>query len=508
MVPQGRPPGNDPPMQSAALTSGRAHATAATAIAEPLCGLLAHDVSDWQGHGLELQKERTVRSVLRGELAGVPVHVKVFRADTLADRARDAVRRGKGEREAANLAAARAMGLPVVEALASGAAADRGQLRSFVVTRTVAGAQPFSFDLPAAALRQVGALLRTVHDRGLELADLHPGNLVVDADGNPWLLDLTSLRQVGPLPLRRRAAAMAMFCQDLDGGALDPAARELLAGYRAAGPTLPPELPHELTLATHRWRAHGLLAFGRRSTRSCRHTEVASRRRGQPRWFWHLPGDSAAQRAACTAFLAAEPTPLRRGRRGAVWLTSDLAVKERDRGAARTLWRAAYWLLFAKVATAPPVALCLATARGLVFARRLPGPTLAARLATGTVDAGAIARSLGTQVGRLHAHGLRNRDLKFENLVQDPDTGEICMVDLDGVRRASATDTRGLGADLGRLFAAFAAAGSPGGTATVRCFVGAYLRTHRRLLRRPAWHRIRHQAERRANEWASAHAAD
>ena len=37
-------------------------------------------------------------------------------------------------------------------------------------------------------------------------------------------------------------------------------------------------------------------------------------------------------------------------------------------------------------------------------------------------------------------------------------------------------------------------------------FLGAYLRAHRRLLRRPAWHRIRRHAERRAREWASAHA--
>jgi len=494
-------------MQSVALTNGRAHANVVATIAEPLRDLLGRDVSDWTDHGLELCKERTVRSVLRGHLAGVPVHVKAFRADTLADRARDAVRRGRGEREADNLVKAGAMGLPVVEALASGAAVDRGQLRSFVVTRTVGGAVPFTFATPAAVQRRVGALLRTVHDLGLELSDLHPGNLLVAADGAPWLLDLTSLRQTGTLPLPRRAAAMALFCHELDGGALDPAARELLAGYRAAGAALPAAFARELTLATHRWRARGLLAFGRRSGRSCRHTEVASRRRGQPRWYWHLADGAAAWREACTAWRHSPPPPLRSGRRGAVWLGDDLAVKQRDRGAARTLWRAAYWLLFARVATAPPVALCLDPGRGLVFTRRLPGPTLASELAAGAVDARALARSLGTNVGRLHAHGLRNRDLKFDNLIHDPHTGEVCMVDLDGVRRCRGDDTRGLGADLGRLLAAFTGAGRPGGSGAVRSFVGAYLRAHRRLLRRPAWRRIRRQAERRAREWASAHRA-
>lgn len=508
MVPQGRPPGNVLPTQSAAVSSGRAHANVAGSIAEPLRALLGHDVSDWPRHGLELCKERTVRSVLRGHLADTPIHAKVWRADTLADRARDAVRRGRGEREAGNLAKARAMGLPVVEALAFGAAEDRGQLRSFVVTRTVVGAVPFTFAAPAAVQRRTGALLREVHDRGLDLADLHPGNLLVDGEGAPWLLDLTSLRQAGTLSLPRRAAALALFCQVLDGGALDATARELMAGYREAGPALRDDFARELMLATHRWRAHGLASFGRRSTRDCRHTEVQGRRRGQPRWFWHrlLGDDAEALRATCRAFAGAEPPPLRQGRRGAVWLTADVAVKQRDRGAARSLWRGAYWLLFAGVATARPVALCLETGRGLVFTQRLAGPTLAEELAGGAKDAPATARSLGNQVGRLHAHCLRNRDLKFDNLIRDARTGDICMVDLDGVRRCRGDDTRGLGADLGRLFAAFLAAGSPGGTTALLAFLRAYLRAHRRLLRRPAWRRIRRHAERRAREWASAHA--
>lgn len=508
MVPQGRPPGNVLPTQSAAVTSGRARADAAVTIAGPLRALLGFDVADWPQHGLEVCKERTVRTVLHGRLGDSPVHVKVWRADTLADRARDAVRRGRGEREADHLAKANALGLPTVEALAFGTAEDRGQLRSFVVTRTIAGALPFTFAAPAAVHHRVGALLRTVHDLGLDLADLHPGNLVVDGHGAPWLLDLTSLRQGGPLSLRRRAAAMALFCQALDGGALDAVAAVLRTGYHEAGPELPAGFPRELTLATHRWRAHGLAAFGRRGTRDCRHTEVQGRRRGQPRWFWHrlLGKDGEALRTACRAFAAAEPQPLRLGRRGAVWVTPDLAVKQRDRGAARSLWRGAYWLQFAGVATAQPIALCLETGRGLVFSRRIVGPTLAEELAAGGVDATATARSLGNQIGRLHAHCLRNRDLKFDNLIRDPHTGEICMVDLDGVRRCRGDDTRGLGADLGRLLAAFTAAGAPGGTRTLLAFLRAWLRAHRRLLRRPAWRRIRRHAERRAREWASAHA--
>ncbi len=477
------------------------------AIAAPLRDLLQHDVVDWLQLGFQRCKERTVRSVLRGRLGGIEVHAKVFRADTLADRARDALRRGRGEREAEHLLAARALGLPAVEALGSGVARDGSQLRSFVVTRTVAGAAPFTFTLTATVQRHVGALLRTIHDLGLDLADLHPGNLVVDDHGQPWLLDLTSMRRAGSLPLRRRAAAMALFCHELDGGALDPAARELLAGYQGAGPALPTGFRRELVLATHRWRARGLSAFGRRATRACRHTELGERRRGAPRWHWHLDDAAAGPelRAACLAFVATPPTAARSGRRGAVWLTDVLAVKQRDRGAARGLWRAAYWLLFAGVTAATPLALCLLPDRGLVFWRRQQGPTLAEALALGTVDPHVAARSLGTSVGRLHAHGLRNRDLKFENLIHDPRTDAVCMVDLDGVRRCRGDDTRGLGADLGRLLAAFTAAGAPGGPGAIRGFVAAYLRAHRRLLRQPPWRRLRRHAERRAREWASAH---
>lgn len=509
MVPQGPTRGNDRLPHSVAVASGRARATTLAAIAAPLTALLAHDVATWDTHGLERIKERTVRSVFRGALAGVPVHVKVFRADTLADRARDALRRPRGGHEAANLLRAAGLGLPVAEPLAYGAAEDGGQLRSFVVTRTIDGAAPFSFACDEATRRRVGALLRSIHDAGVEPGDLHTGNLLLDGDRAPWLVDLTAVRFAGPPSLPRRAAALATFCQDLDGGSLDPGATALLAGYLAAGP-LPPSFRRELELATHRWRARALRAFGRRATRSCRHTFVPERRRAEPRWHWHLAngGEDETVRERCRALQRDPGQPLRRGRRGAVWLHGDLAVKERDAGAARDLWHANYLLSFARVPIAPPVALCLHGGVGHVFCRRLAAPTLAAEVAAGRIDARAAtvaAASLGNSVGRLHAHGLRNRDLKFDNLVRDPASGIVHIVDLDGVRLGAATDTRGAGADIGRLLAAFLAAGSPGGIATQRAFVRAYVRANRRLRRRPPLRRILRRAEQRAGEWASAH---
>lgn len=506
MVPHRPTQGNDSLAHSEALVCGKATAAADPCIATALADLLAHDVAAWSQRGLSVVKQRTVRSVFRGSLGNVPVHVKVFRADTLADHVRDWLRAARGSKEADNLGKARALGLPVVEPLAHGFAVDDNRRLSFVVTRSVAG-QPFRFDLDAKVQHAVGRLLRRVHDLGVRLGDLHPGNLLVADDGAPHLLDLTTMAHGGEPSLVQRARDLAFFCQELDGGALDPGARDLLAGYGAEG-ALPDVFQRELTFATRRWRAAALPTFGRRAHRSCKHTEVPPRRRSVPRWHWHLPGDCAERREACERFAAAPPAADKTGRRGAVWLTDTLVVKQREAAKAQHLWRASYWLTFARVPIAAPVALRLHGGLGFVFCARIQAPSLAAELAAGPLPPGRVAdsaRRLGAGIGRLHAHGLGNRDLKFDNLVRDPHTGEVCMVDLDGVRRRSAGEARGRGNDLGRLLAAFRGAGAPGGSATVRTFLRAYLRAHRRLLQEVPLRRLLRAAEHRAGEWASAH---
>lgn len=509
MVPQAPTPGNDPSPLSVAVAIGPASAHVSPALAAPLRALLAHDVAAWTEHGFVVCKRTTVRTVLRGELDGTGVHVKVFRADGFTDHARDLLRGRPGRREAEHLLRARALGLPAVEPIAHGMARCGDGVCSFVATRSTAGA-PFAFDLPRAVHARVGALLRRAHDLGLQPGDLHPDNLLVETDGTVRLVDLTSLRHGGEPGLQNRARALAFCCQTLDGGALDRRAADLLRGYLDAGPPLPATLRRDLRLATHRWRAAALPAFGRRAFRSNRLTEVEPRRRGAAQWHWHLgPGGAdAPYRSLCAAFAAAPPRPDKSGRRGAVWLRESLVVKDRPAAAARKLWRAAYWLQFARVAVPAPVALRLFAGRGLMFTQRIGGSSLAAELAAGSLTGAAVlaaARSLGTEVGRLHAHGLGNRDLKFDNLVRDPGTGRIAMVDLDGVRRRPAIDTRGRGADLGRLLAAWRGAGAPAGAAAVGAFLRAWLRAHQCLLQAPPARRILRVAAQRAGEWAAAH---
>ena len=86
MVPQAPTPGNTALQQTVRAPNGasaQAHADVAGALAD----LLAADVDEWPGRGFDVVKRRTVRRVLRGSLGDVPVHVKVFRADTIAAKA-------------------------------------------------------------------------------------------------------------------------------------------------------------------------------------------------------------------------------------------------------------------------------------------------------------------------------------------------------------------------------------------------------------------------------------
>ena len=130
-----------------------------------------------------------------------------------------------------------------------------------------------------------------------------------------------------------------------------------------------------------------------------------------------------------------------------------------------------------------PIALQTFRSAGTVAIERLPWPDLHTESRSlKEAELLRAARSLGDSVGRLHSYGLRNRDLKFENLVRDPDSNTVYMVDLDGVRRRIPTENRGRSADLGRLLAAFWQADQPGGEPVVRAFLVAYLRSCKRLL--------------------------
>jgi tRNA A-37 threonylcarbamoyl transferase component Bud32 len=461
--------------------------------------LEAEDPLAWPG--LTEVKTSTVRTVLRGELGGVAVHLKRYRAVRLSDRARDALGGSRGVKEFRNLERARARGLPCVEPLAAGRLAGSFGTRSFLCTRSVAGAAALPRGpLPAGTAAAAGALLRRAHDAGLSAPDLHPGNVLSAPDGALHLLDLHSATLTEPLDQAERARALAFFCLDLDGGVADPAARPLLDAYGAS-----PALREAAARAGRVQRNHALGAFGRRATRACLQTQVERDADGALR---HLHRPAADLHAAARAFFAGDrPAPTKDGRRGTVWLGERLAVKQRPAAAARRLFQAAYWLLFAKVPTAEPVALQVRHGVGLCAMRRIDAPDLAAELDRDLLDGAALraaARSLGRSLGRLHGLGLRNRDLKFENLIREPGSGEVLWIDLDGVRRRTPLEPRGRAADLGRLLAAWADRDDPRHGRVVWSFWRAYHRALR-CLHSSSPNDLRRRSEARAREWRRKH---
>ncbi len=488
------------------------------AVLQPL--LEKHSPEEWAQKlpGWQELKRSTVRQVLRGEIPNIleghsegqqtlPVYLKLFRAVRLSDRARDLLSGSRSMREFRNLQEAQARGLPCVQALAAGSV--RGSLgsRSFLLTLGQAGQALARGPLEPELASKVGGLLRQAHDLGLHAQDLHPGNLLLGDDGRCYLLDLTSAALADALDQQQRARALAFFCQDLDGMVQDPAAAPLLQAYGASN-----ELKHKALQAGQVLRQHALASFGRRALRACRHTRLERGHR-QPRWFWHQPAAELWDQARrCQQQLPDLPAE-KQGRRGAVFLHEDLAVKQRNAAAARRLFVASYLLQFTGVASPQPVGLQTFNGQGCVFWRRLPWPNLEAELATGMAakDMLACAGNLGQAVGRLHGFGLRNRDLKFENLCRDPQSNRILMLDLDGIKRRSLHDMRGRAADLGRLLAAFQNAGelvgngTPSGNKLMLTFLRRYIESCKNLCLPTTLPHLLKLTVANASTWASAH---
>ncbi|MHC4850379.1 MAG: lipopolysaccharide kinase InaA family protein [Planctomycetota bacterium] len=461
------------------------------------------DPGEWPGW--TKIKETTVRTIFRGAVTDphgndIAMHIKLFRAVNLSDHARDALGGARSLKEFKNLREARRRGLPCIRPVAAGSFRGSCGSRSFLLTVTEEGEALSRGPLPAAAAAAAGRLLRDAHDRGLHARDLHSGNLLQRSDGALLLLDLTSAELASPLQDRQRARALAYFCMDLDGLVRDPAARPLLEAYGAS-----PALLERTEREARRLRNRALSAFGRRAFRHGSWTHVEKRPK-QPRCYLHGPQKDLWDEARDLIQNLDSLTPVKSGRRGAVFVRGGLVAKRRHAGAARQLFQNAYWLDFAGVPVAAPVALQAQAGLGVVVSCRLPWPTLMAEVAAGlSGDAlASAATELGHAVGRMHSFGLRNRDMKLKNLIREPDSNRVFMVDLDGIRRKVPLDDRGRAADLGRLLAAFREAGSPGGAGTLRRFARGYASTCRRLCNSV---RLRHLAchtEARASEWPCA----
>ncbi len=457
---------------------------------------------------LEIVTEDRGRTLLRGALlAGastIEIDVHLGRPGFDGDVSRH--RRARAEMD--RLVAAADRGLPVVAPLAAGEVRTTAGPRGFSITastRELVTPDPATLD--AAAARELGRLLRQAHDAGLHAA-LAPHHTRLDRSGRALLVGLAGGRFAEPPDDDERADALALFCGHFDGLTEGGQGSALLAGYAAS-----------LTLAdrsfrrARRARQRLLQSAGRGALREGAVVEHVTTDGGEQWWIRRgldvgLRTEIESLRPSADGGAPQHAEVVRDGRRGGVWRSERVVVKERDAAHGRRLFVAAHWLAAAGVPGAEPLALRIRRGRSTVAFERLPGDDLAARCADperapDTREACALAVRLGRAVGRLHAFGLRNRDLKLDNLMVRPD-GEVAMVDLDGVVKKRILDCRGEGRDLGRLRAAWARLDRPDEQRVVRAFWRGYHRARSCLAHKTAA-RLRRRIEERAREWEAAH---
>jgi hypothetical protein len=432
--------------------------------------------------GLVCLKESRVRSVYQvpaGVAAPGPLLLKCYRAATWWDRLASLWQRGKGWVEHRNLLRAGARGVPVVEPIAWSAARGWFPRRGYLLLPWIAGARDLSRlralapEQTTAALGALGRILREAHDAGVDLPDLHPGNVLVCADGSVRLVDLQAARIGAALSRRARIRGLARLACGLDGlaGPTGPAAQPLLHGYGLVAAA-------ELVPAFRAWRRSLLRRRAGRALRSC--SEFVRVGRG----LIHARGLDAATVTAEQRALAAT-APVKAGRRGCVARKGEVFGKRRPWRAAVRLWQAGYALVLRQVATAPPRALQRDGADGWVLTARVgDGHSAhdAMDQATDHAQAHGTARALAVAVARCHGQGLVVRDLKLEHTPVDLHAGTAFLVDLDGVRRPwPGMAARAQGRDLGRLLACAGSLPPPRRGALVRSFLRSYLRERRRI---------------------------
>jgi len=158
-----------------------------------------------------LLKRGAHRSVRRTLEDGRPAAVKSWDAGGLwrSLRARTSARR-----EFELLARLHSIGLPVPEPLALRARAGRPELVSAWIDGVDLRQRLLERADPGLAVR-LGRGLARMHQLGLRHADLHAGNVLVDASGEPWLVDAGGARLGRSLARAERQAALVMVCADL-----------------------------------------------------------------------------------------------------------------------------------------------------------------------------------------------------------------------------------------------------------------------------------------------------
>jgi 3-deoxy-D-manno-octulosonic acid kinase len=142
----------------------------------------------------------------------------------------------------------RTAGLPVPSPVAAHVRRSGPVYTGDIITSYLRDTQKLSWFLargraPAECWRRVGAMIRAVHDHGVDHPDLTAHNVLLDPAGNPFLVDFDNAHVRPPGNWRR--LGVERFNRSLrkvaleTGTEFDAAAwRELTAGYEAPRPSL------------------------------------------------------------------------------------------------------------------------------------------------------------------------------------------------------------------------------------------------------------------------------
>jgi len=184
-------------------------------------------------------QSRLIRQVGRAELPSGPVFLKVMAFPRGKDRLRYLLRALPAVHEARMLRRVAAAGIPCPEVVAVRTARRFGlPHRSLLVVRALPVASASS-NAPVELLRRCAELAGRLLAAGLWHPDLHPDNFVPLEDGRLAVLDLQSMRSVGPGRRSKVRAARRMAARLLLEAALMPvttALAELVrSGLIAAG---------------------------------------------------------------------------------------------------------------------------------------------------------------------------------------------------------------------------------------------------------------------------------
>lgn len=191
---------------------------------EALFGRAAPPLDEWLADGsAAVVKSGPHRTVYRVALPTGAVYVKHCRINGPRAWAREVLRAPKARLEFENAARLRALSIGAAVPLAWGTPDTRWPGQSYLITRDLAPALPFTEFVDARPLtpgerralaRGMGAFLARLHECGISHPDPHPGNVLVELSASAphlSLLDVHAIRFGPPLAWAASRANLVLF---------------------------------------------------------------------------------------------------------------------------------------------------------------------------------------------------------------------------------------------------------------------------------------------------------